>query len=73
MSEKEKVRIECKYYDSSSKVWSKRSNQYKMAVQCPYCGKVVDVYIWSFSSVGKKCICGAHHFITGFSYKKKEE
>lgn len=28
-------------------------------VDCPFCNKAVDCYLWSISGSGKKCKCGA--------------
>jgi len=28
-------------------------------VNCPFCGKKLLIYIWSFSGCGKNCKCGA--------------
>ena len=30
-----------------------------MVVKCPFCGKEIEVYIWSFAGSGKRCSCGA--------------
>ena len=31
----------------------------KMMVKCPFCGRELEVYIWSFAGSGKRCSCGA--------------
>lgn len=38
-----------------------RNGKAMIDIECPFCGKIITAYIWSFSAVGKKCICGAKH------------
>ena len=36
---------------------------------CPFCGRTVRVYVWSFAGCGKRCPdCGAFHSYYGYSY-----
>lgn len=42
-------------------------------IKCPFCGRHVTAYIWSFCGCGKRCPdCGAMHGSLGESYKLKE-
>ena len=34
----------------------------RIVIECPFCGELTIAYLWSFSAVGKKCKCGAHHY-----------
>ena len=40
-------------------VKSSRHGKSTMMVKCPFCGRELEVYIWSFAGSGKKCSCGA--------------
>jgi len=60
---------ECREHHTSGK-WKDSSGKQKMAVQCPYCDSITNVFISSFVAAGKKCKCGVLHASNGFSYKK---
>ncbi len=36
----------------------------RVAIRCPFCGLVVEAYVWSLAGSGKRCECGAvHHYM----------
>lgn len=41
----------------------------RMDVQCPYCARVLTVYLWSFAGSGKRCPCGARLSLHGGARK----
>jgi hypothetical protein len=31
----------------------------RVTIQCPFCGRLIEAYVWSLASRGKRCDCGA--------------
>lgn len=38
---------------------SSRHGKSTMTVKCPFCGRELEVYIWSFAGSGKRCFWSA--------------
>lgn len=48
---------------------TKRHGKSTMKVRCPFCEEVTEVYLWSFTAIGKSCQCGA--MLTQFRHAHK--